>query len=202
MALVSATPASPVRIGEEFRPAQQLRSLYYVYLLLTAVVAVAPWLLPLVLATSLWISLLIAIPTLAVLLLVAVWIPLYYASEAYRLTPTEIYWKRGVWFRQTGIVPYTKITNIDIIQGPLMRSFRISTLKVQTAGYSGQNATAEIRLNGIEDPEQLRDLILTFVRGRKGVEISEHAVGQAPIDERILQELREMRRLLEKISGK
>jgi len=202
MALTSATSASPVRTNEVFRPAPQLRSLYYVYLVLTFVVAVLPWLLPLVFATPLWISLLVTIPTLAILLVVAVWIPLYYASEVYRLTPTEIYWKRGVWFRQTGIVPYAKITNIDIIQGPLMRSFGISSLRLQTAGYSGQNATAEIRLNGIEDPEQLRELILVHVRGKKGTGTAEPTVGPGPMDERILAELREMRRLLEKIAGK
>lgn len=202
MALASVTSASLVRVGEEFRPAPQLRSLYYVYLVIIALAAVAPWLLPLVLATSLWIGIFVAIPTVAILLVTAVWIPLYYASEVYRLTPTEIYWKRGVWFRQTGIVPYSKITNIDILQGPLMRSFRISALRLQTAGYSGQNATAEIRLNGIEDPEQLRELILAHVRGRKGAAPSEPTIAQGPADERILAELREMRRLLEKIAGK
>ncbi|MEM2082887.1 MAG: PH domain-containing protein [Nitrososphaerota archaeon] len=33
----------------------------------------------------------------------------------YKLTEDEIIWKRGVWFKSTGIVPYNRITNIDVV---------------------------------------------------------------------------------------
>jgi len=52
--------------------------------------------------------------------------------------------------------PYNRITNVDIAQGPLMRFFSFSALRVQTAGYSAQ-ARAEIVLNGIEDAGDLQE---------------------------------------------
>jgi membrane protein YdbS with pleckstrin-like domain len=93
----------------------------------------------------------------------AYWVKLYYQSMWYELHEDEMRWKRGVWFRTTGIVPYNRITNLDLKQGPVMRWLRISTLSIQTAGYSGQ-AVPEIRIEAIEHAEELRELVRTLVR--------------------------------------
>jgi hypothetical protein len=45
-----------------------------------------------------------------------------------------------------------------------MRFLGISTLAIQTAGYSGQ-AVPEIKIEGIEHAEELRELIRSHVRG-------------------------------------
>jgi len=139
------------------------------------------------------------------LLVTVVWNSLYYRSIVYHLNETEMTWKRGVWFRQTGIVPYNRITNVDIVQGPIMRIFGISNLRIQTAGYSAQKL-AEISINGIEEPEPLRELIMGFVRSRGpaaaatgGEESESH--GQVSAGE-ILDELREIRKILNKIAEK
>ncbi len=55
---------------------------------------------------------------LAVLIFTAYWIPKYCISMVYRLTDHDMTWRRGVWFKKTGIVPYNRITNVDIDQGP------------------------------------------------------------------------------------
>ena len=91
------------------------------------------------------------------------WVKLYYQSMWYELHEDEMRWKRGVWFRTTGIVPYNRITNLDLKQGPVMRWLKISTLSIQTAGYSGQ-AVPEIRIEAIEHAEELRELVRTLVR--------------------------------------
>ena len=111
-----------------------------------------------------------------------------------------------MWFRGTGIVPYNRITNVDIVQGPLIRIFKISSLKVQTSGYSGQK-TAEIRLEGIEDPEPLRAMIMDFVRGDgpvaavTGADVpqSQRTASPATNDEAVIEELREIKSVLKKI---
>ena len=121
---------------------------------------------------------------------------LYYRSITYRLTITEITWQRGVWFRQTGIVPYNRITNVDIAQGPLMRSFAFSSLHIQTAGYSGQ-ARAEIVLNGIEDAGALQEKIMGFVRSARPVAVEGEPEMPPTAEGAILEELRAIRRLLE-----
>ena len=77
-----------------------------------------------------------------------IWTRFYYDSMWYELHDDEMRWKRGVIFRRTGIVPYNRITNIDIRQGPVMRALDISTLSIQTAGYSGQ-AQSEIRIEAM-----------------------------------------------------
>ena len=100
---------------------------------------------------------------IAVFVIFATWVKLYYQSMWYELHEDEMRWKRGVWFRTTGIVPYNRITNLDLRQGPVMRWLGISSLSIQTAGYSGKSAP-EIRIEAIEHAEELRELIRTRVR--------------------------------------
>ncbi len=197
--MADRTHPNPVRIGEAFKPAPQFKALYYVYLALSTVVLALPYILPLILFAPPIVTAAIAVPTLAAILFIAAWIPLYYRSVVYQLTDSEISWKRGVWFRQTGIVPYTRITNIDILQGPIMRALGVSALRIQTAGYSGQ-AVAELRLQGIEDPETLRELILGHVRGAAAVATGTYEE-PASLELQLLQEVREIKRLLEMHAG-
>jgi membrane protein YdbS with pleckstrin-like domain len=130
-----------------------------------------------------------------------VWVKLYYVSMWYELHPDEIRWRRGVWFRSTGIVPYNRVTNIDIRQGPVMRALGISTLSIQTAGYSGA-AQPEIRIEGIEHADELRELIRTMVRSCSsggdgtGTGRAAHKPGSST-EEQILEELKGIRSLLE-----
>jgi membrane protein YdbS with pleckstrin-like domain len=191
------SPDTRIVVGSDFRPAPQLRTLYIVYFVVTVLLVGVTTVLPIIIFTEWIIQLVILGMFLPFVIFTAWWIPLYYRTMIYQLSRTEISWRRGVWFRQTGIVPYNRITNIDIIQGPLMRMYGISSLRIQTAGYSAQ-ATAEIRLHGIEQPEELRDLILGFVRGSPPVAAETYGQNGGSITEQILAELREIRRLLER----
>jgi membrane protein YdbS with pleckstrin-like domain len=135
---------------------------------------------------------------LILIVIFVAWVRLYYQSMWYELRDDEMSWKRGVWFRRTGIVPYNRITNLDVIQGPVMRRVGISTLSIQTAGYSGQ-AVPEIRIEGIEHADDLRELIRSLVR-QSGM----HNDGTGgtfptgvPTDQKIIEELVKIRTLLE-----
>ena len=128
-----------------------------------------------------------------------IWAPLYYKSVVYHLNDTEMTWKRGVFFRKTGIVPYNRITNVDIVQGPVMRLFGISHLKIETAGGGASKSSAEIQLEGISDPEPLRQLIMDFVRGQKPAAAAtgtEYKSRNADL-QALLEEVSAIRRLLE-----
>ena len=189
-------PLTPVRIGEAVGPTPQYRSYLYAYLALTVVIFVLPWLVPVILTAPAVVAAVTGVPILAGVLFTLYWIPLYYRSISYRLTVTEITWQRGVWFRQTGIVPYNRITNVDIAQGPLMRFFSFSALRVQTAGYSAQ-ARAEIVLNGIEDPKDLQEKIMGFVRRGGPVAVEGEPEAPPAAADAVVEELRAIRRLLE-----
>ena len=110
-----------IKIGEEFKPAPQFKKLYYIYLLLAIIFAILWWYLPVLLFTPFGVKVGITILILAILIFIAYWIRKYYETMVYKLTKDEIVWRRGVWFKKTGIVPYNRITNIDIGQGPISR---------------------------------------------------------------------------------
>jgi uncharacterized protein len=140
--------------------------------------------------------------TLLIFAVLWYWVGLYYESMWYELREDEITWKRGVWFRTTGIVPYNRITNLDVRQGPFMRFLGISSLAIQTAGYSGQ-AVPEIRIEAIEHAEELRELIRSMVRGSPARDDGTgsgkpSSMNGTPVDQQILAELKSIRVLLEK----
>ncbi|MCZ7384681.1 MAG: PH domain-containing protein [Candidatus Methanoperedens sp.] len=190
-----------INIGEEFRPAPQFRKLYYTYLLLATVFGILTWYIPVLFLAPFTLILGFLIPILAILIFVSYWIPKYYDTMLYKLTQNELIWRRGVWFRNTGIVPYNRITNIDIVQGPVSRNLGIASIKIQTAGYSGPangGRIAEITIEGMEQFEDLRELIMGFVRGKKPLAVETY---EEDVNLKILDELVKIRELMEKSSG-
>jgi membrane protein YdbS with pleckstrin-like domain len=142
-----------------------------------------------------------------IVVLFAIWTKLYYDTMFYELHDDELRWSRGVLFRTTGIVPYNRITNIDLRQGPVMRMLAITTVSIQTAGYSGQ-AVPEIRIEAIEHAEELRELLRNLVRrcsgsddgtgtGRQPVKVTDEPVATTGTSLLILDELKKIRLLLE-----
>ncbi|MCZ7382608.1 MAG: PH domain-containing protein [Candidatus Methanoperedens sp.] len=190
-----------IKFGEEFRPAPQFRKLYYSYLLLATVFGILTWYIPVLLLAPFTVILGFLIPILAILIFVSYWIPKYYDTMLYKLTQNELIWRRGVWFKNTGIVPYNRITNIDIVQGPVSRNLGIASIKIQTAGYSGPangGRIAEITIEGMEQFEDLRELIMGFVRGNKPLAVETY---EEDVNLKILDELVKIRELMEKSSG-
>jgi hypothetical protein len=198
-----------IKIGEEFKPAPQFKKLYYIYLALVFVpiFGILIWYLPILILAPFKVKLVISIPIFAIfaiLIFIAYWIPRYYNTIVYKLTENEMVWRRGVWFKNTGIVPYNRITNIDISQGPISRMLGIASLKIQTAGYSGPSGgfgmPAEMKIQGIEQFEELREFIMEFVKGKRPIAVETYE--EENIDLKILNELVKIRKLLEKSSGK
>ncbi len=185
------------KIGEDFRPAPEFRKLYYIYFTPAFIALFLMWTIPMFLLripVLIFMSFMISASALVIFFFILYWIPKYYHSMRYKLTRDEMTWRRGVWFRNTGIVPYNRITNVDITQGPISRSLGIAALKIQTAGYSGQTTrTSEIKIEGVREFEEMREFIMELVRGRKPV-----AVETYESSDPVLGELVKIRRLLEK----
>lgn len=190
-------------LNTPFKPSPALIPWFIIDFLLLVVFTSLFVLVPLLLSESPQIFLWALGGLVVLMVLFIIWTRLYYDSMWYELHDDEMRWKRGVIFRRTGIVPYNRITNIDIRQGPVMRALEISTLSIQTAGYSGQ-AQAEIRIEAIIHAEELRELIRTMVRVCSGGDGTgtggpDQAPGLKPADlQQILEELRAVRALLER----
>lgn len=191
------TPGSPSEVVLDVTPHRNLRTLYLVYLLFIVWGGILVWLIPLVFFIDPFQALAISVPLLAVILIAVWWTGAFYRTMHYRFTRFEIAWERGVWFRQTGIVPYHRITNIDIIQGPLSRTLGLSQLKVQTAGYSvGSASTAELKISGIREPEPVRQFIREQMQATAAVPRAQDGT-DISVEEKILAEVRAIRSQLE-----
>ena len=154
-----------MKLGEEFKPSPNLLNYGYAVGALVALVFAPVYLMGFLSGAPI-LSYLFFVPTAPLVIYFFLWVRAFYNTLSYKIDKNEVTWRGGVFFKKTSIVPYAKITNIDITQGPIEKLFGISTLRLQTAGYSGPHTSAEIRLAGIENPEEPRKLIVKFM-GKK-----------------------------------
>ena len=182
VAYMAATdPASPT--------AAQIINDYFVPVNLWTVVVNLIWLVPIVALT-----------------------PAYFNSIEYSVkaetgdTMPEIYSKRGIITITRRHVPFRTITNISTKAGPFDRIFKIGSVHIETAGYSGPNQKGpEESLNGIVFYEEVRDFILKELRKFKEPYVTatevvipkEEPIPKVPgFDDEMLSTLREIRDLL------
>jgi membrane protein YdbS with pleckstrin-like domain len=132
------------------------------------------------------------------------WIPAYFRSLQYAIADDVVKGQRGVFWKRFITIPYHKITNVDITQGPLQRNYHVGTIHCQTAGAGGQQgATAELKMEGVGDLEGLKEAIMERVKGIALSRLTEAQRGVGEMEESetlraILRELTTMRGLLEK----
>ena len=93
------------------------------------------------------------------------WIPLglyftgrYLEKMECILTSKALKVKKGILVRVEKTIPLEKITDMGMIQGPIMRQFGLHTLTVETAGQSGPGSL--VSLTGIVDAEAFRETVL------------------------------------------
>jgi membrane protein YdbS with pleckstrin-like domain len=86
------------------------------------------------------------------------WPPLAWARASYRVDAEGLEIRRGVWWREMLRVPRSRVQHTDVSQGPVERTFGLSTLVVHTAGTHH----ASIQLEGLDLPtaETLRDFLI------------------------------------------
>jgi len=113
---------------------------------------------------------------------------------------------KGVWWKKKGYVPYNRITNVNIVQGPISRRFQLGIVLIQTAGFSGAAGSAggfrpaEAVIFGVKNFEEIKDKVMNFVRRIRPVAVEARAEALAPqdINRQILAELKKISKALEK----
>lgn len=194
----------------EFKPHPDMKKIYLLYFLIAFSAAILLWAIPLLVFIPSTRPILTPI-ILVTAAIVLYWIPRYYGSIRYVLGEEGLEVEYGVWWRKRSYIPYSRITNLHIAQGPISRLFGVASLGVQTAGFSapssgrsvgGKIAEAVLSYLKIEDLEKVRELIVEKIKRMKpqAVEAGEWEPGEKPLSQ-ILEEVREIRRLLERMGG-
>ncbi len=203
-----------VSVGESFKPHPETRKLYYVYLLIPALVFAAvvssASVAILLFATppESWLAVCgIVIPYFVALGLATYWVPRYLSTVTYLLTEDRVVFEGGLWWKRKSYVPYNRITNIDVLQGPLSRRFGLGKVSIQTAGYSGQSSSgvrlAEIAIFGVKDFESIKDTVMRMATKSRPIAVEAGVeTTQRASDEEILEELRRIRKGIDVLSAK
>jgi putative membrane protein len=83
----------------------------------------------------------------------------YFDSLFCELTTRALKFKKGVLFQVERTIPLDKIQDLTFREGPLLRYFGLSTLKIETAGQSAQGGT-DMSLIGIVDSREFREKVI------------------------------------------
>ncbi len=172
-------PAQPGGFYRTFHPSRNflsyLRAYFWVATIAIDLVILAGWIL-LFLSNPL-IAWLVAIPALAIAIvpdIVAyVAIHLKYDTMWYVMTDRSLRLRRGIWVILEHTITFENVQNVYVIRGPIQQLFRFATIVVETAGATtgeGQNVHAvgnKAIMQGIVNPEEIRDLIMERVRATR-----------------------------------
>lgn len=76
------------------------------------------------------------------------------------LSPRHLRLKKGILFPVEHTIPLDNIQDLAFKEGPLLRYFELSTLKIETAGQSGQGGS-DMSITGIRNASAFRNAVLT-----------------------------------------
>ncbi|MGK7370751.1 MAG: PH domain-containing protein, partial [Candidatus Halalkalibacterium sp. M3_1C_030] len=111
-------------------------------------------------------GILILAVTLVGIVLIPIWAVLapmfikkYFDRLHCELTTRSLRFEKGFIFHVERTIPLDKIQDLTFKEGPLLKAFGISILKVETAGNTGQGMS-DLTLIGIIDAANFRNLVL------------------------------------------
>jgi len=108
------------------------------------------------------------------------------------LTDKALEVKKGIFVRVEKTIPLGKITDMGMVQGPIMRYLGLHKLTVETAGKSAEGAL--VSLTGIKDVKSFREAVLRQRDVISGAppQPAQAVVSQEPIDaSSLLSEIRD-----------
>ena len=197
-------------VKREFGVAPELKKLYLTYLTGLIAACFLWWIIPFIVTLTFFIdpfvgmvaALFTLIPFFVIVVVVLYWIPKFTSSVRYSLEDDRIVVDKGVWWKTKSVVPYNRITNINIYQGPISRRFGLGRLAIQTAGFSGVdrsgNKTAEADIFGIKNFEEIKDVVIEAIKGITPTAVEAGIEGYRNVNEAMLNELQRIRKAVEK----
>ncbi len=114
----------------------------------------------LIYGTILAICTIVGIALLPIYFIIApLFIKKYFNRLSAELTTRALRFEKGVLFHVERTIPLDKIQDLTFKEGPLLRYFGLSVLRIETAGSSGQGQ-ADLTLIGIRDAADFRKQVL------------------------------------------
>jgi uncharacterized membrane protein YdbT with pleckstrin-like domain len=123
----------------------------------------------------------------------------YFRSLRFEVQEDEVIVHVGIFTHSVKHVPYRTVTNITVKRDIFDRwFFNLGTLNIQTAGMSGQTG-AEESLVGLEDVQEVYELVVTELRRFRGAMTPTAAQEEPPGNgsAALLEEVRAIRQLME-----
>ncbi|MBD3615861.1 MAG: PH domain-containing protein [Gracilimonas sp.] len=101
----------------------------------------------------------ILIPLIPIWLLIAsIYLKRYFERLECELTTRSLRFKKGYIFHTERTIPLDKIQDLTFKEGPLLKYFGLSILKIETAGNTGQGSS-DLSLIGIIDAFEFRNKV-------------------------------------------
>ena len=130
------------------------------------------------------------------------WVNSYFDALECYLTSRSLVYRRGIFWKTEKTIPLTRIQDLGMMQGPLMRGFGIHRLKIETAGQSAPGGTGEAVLIGVVGALEFRDRVLGL---RDSLDVntggSRDGLGQARASSAPTGDLEEIHETLKRIEG-
>ncbi|MEP7354659.1 MAG: PH domain-containing protein, partial [Acidobacteriota bacterium] len=118
-----------------------------------------------------------------------------YHTMRYRFDTDGIHMQWGILFRREVLLNYSRVQDIHLRSNLIERWLGLARIEIQTASGS---ADANMTLEGMEDPEAMRDFLYSRMRGTPDEKTVTAADPLAAVLQEIAGELREIRTLVER----
>jgi len=174
---------------EEFRPSPKMKLIYWIYFFIYLIPMVAICIvisMVSIIAGAIFMVIAILIP----LIVLAIWIPRFHESIVFRVEEDHVYARYGVWWKVEKCVPYNLVSEVTVRQGPIQRRLGLVNIDV----YTPATGVTKPEITLFQLPKDIGLEISSLLRRKVGIlSLRERRV----IEEEILKELREIRKLLE-----
>jgi len=103
----------------------------------------------------------VGIPLIPIWLVVGwVWADRYFRSLRCELDDRHLRIRRGVLFRKTKTIPLDRIQDFTLQDGPILRAFGLCSLRIETAGQSSPQGSADAALTGLLDAAEFQEAVV------------------------------------------
>ncbi len=103
----------------------------------------------------------IGIPLIPIWLVVGwIWSGRYFRSLRCEVDGRHLRVWRGVLFRKVKTIPLDRIQDFTLLHGPIQRALGLCSLRIETAGQSTPQGSADATLTGLMDAEEFQEAVL------------------------------------------